>query len=347
VNAWTWTYHGFVPDQERLREALCTLGNGYFATRGAAPEACADGVHYPGTYLAGGYNRAKIIARALELPQHLPAERWEELMEQLGIAEEELSHWDQVSRNMRLCFHGDGIISQFEGFERLAELDWDAYRHRYGDIHRLDRILESEDDSANRYQACKQADVLMLFYLFSREQLERLFARLGYSFSADVIRRTIAYYLPRTSHGSTLSRVTTAWVLARSDRPRSWTLFTEALDSDVQDIQGGTTAEGIHLGAMAGTADLIQRCYTGIEIRDRHLWINPALPDELSCLRVRLRFRGQSVAIEITHELARLRAISPGKEPIRVRIDGETHTLAADETLEVRLERTPVFVDSP
>lgn len=59
MNAWTWTHHGFVPDQERLREALCTLGNGYFATRGAAPEACADEVHYPGTYLAGGYNRAK------------------------------------------------------------------------------------------------------------------------------------------------------------------------------------------------------------------------------------------------------------------------------------------------
>jgi hypothetical protein len=37
--------------------ALCTLGNGYFASRGAACEAAADGTHYPGTYLAGGYDR--------------------------------------------------------------------------------------------------------------------------------------------------------------------------------------------------------------------------------------------------------------------------------------------------
>ncbi len=52
-------YHGLRKEEEGLREALCTLGNGYFATRGAAEESEADGTHYPGTYLAGGYNRLK------------------------------------------------------------------------------------------------------------------------------------------------------------------------------------------------------------------------------------------------------------------------------------------------
>jgi trehalose/maltose hydrolase-like predicted phosphorylase len=41
--------------------------------------------------------------------------------------------------------------------------------------------------------------------------------------------------------------------LARSDRPSSMTFFAEALQSDVADIQHGTTSEGVHLGAMAGT----------------------------------------------------------------------------------------------
>ena len=50
-------YEGFDPEREGLREALCTLGNGRFATRGAAPESRADEVHYPGTYAAGIYNR--------------------------------------------------------------------------------------------------------------------------------------------------------------------------------------------------------------------------------------------------------------------------------------------------
>ncbi|MEW6497112.1 MAG: hypothetical protein AB1589_32105, partial [Cyanobacteriota bacterium] len=39
------------------REALCAIGNGYFVTRAAAPEATADDIHYPGTYRAGLYNR--------------------------------------------------------------------------------------------------------------------------------------------------------------------------------------------------------------------------------------------------------------------------------------------------
>ncbi|GGN48647.1 hypothetical protein GCM10011579_001500 [Streptomyces albiflavescens] len=46
---WTWDYEGCDPARGRLRESLCTLGNGYFATRGAAPECVADAVHYLGT----------------------------------------------------------------------------------------------------------------------------------------------------------------------------------------------------------------------------------------------------------------------------------------------------------
>ncbi|MEA3640595.1 MAG: hypothetical protein VBE63_11720 [Lamprobacter sp.] len=80
ASGWHWSYHDYQPEQEPLREALCTLGNGSFATRGAAPESTADDTHYPGTYLAGGYNRAKseVKGRVIEnedlvnLPNWLP-----------------------------------------------------------------------------------------------------------------------------------------------------------------------------------------------------------------------------------------------------------------------------------
>ncbi|HWM02554.1 MAG TPA: hypothetical protein VNP92_09480 [Actinophytocola sp.] len=62
---------------------------------------------------------------------------------------------------------------------REALLDWDAYRTRYGDIGRLDLILEAENDTTNRYQASKQADVLMLFYLLSAEELTAVLRRGG------------------------------------------------------------------------------------------------------------------------------------------------------------------------
>ncbi len=57
AEAWDFTFEGYDPHSEKLREALCTVGNGYFATRGAAPESKAGQVHYPGTYAAGVYNR--------------------------------------------------------------------------------------------------------------------------------------------------------------------------------------------------------------------------------------------------------------------------------------------------
>src|SRR5690606_29484874 len=163
----------------------------------------------------------------------LPAERVRELRETLGIGEEELERWDDVSRRLFLPIHDDGIQSQFEGYEALAEFDWEEYRRRYDNIRRLDLILESEDDSPNHYKAAKQADVLMLFYLFSADELEELFTRLDSAFDRSAIPQTIDYYLKRTSEGSTLSGVVHAWVLARSARRRSWPLFTEALRSDI------------------------------------------------------------------------------------------------------------------
>jgi trehalose/maltose hydrolase-like predicted phosphorylase len=80
MSIWSLRYRKFDPTTEKQRETLCTLGNGYFATRGAAPEAKADYIHYPGTYAAGCYNRLKdkVNGREIEneslvnLPNWLP-----------------------------------------------------------------------------------------------------------------------------------------------------------------------------------------------------------------------------------------------------------------------------------
>lgn len=66
------------------------------------------------------------------------------------------------------------------------------------------------------------------------------------------------------------------------------TYYAEALQSDVSDIQGGTTAEGVHLGAMAGTVDLIQRVSTGIEVTGDVLRLNPQPPPELKRLDLQI-----------------------------------------------------------
>ncbi len=78
VDEWSLRYDGFDPGREGLRESLCTLGNGYFATRGAAPEAVADGTHYPGTYVAGLYNRrvTRVAERSFENESIVNVPNW-------------------------------------------------------------------------------------------------------------------------------------------------------------------------------------------------------------------------------------------------------------------------------
>ena len=294
---------------------------------------------YPGETEPGVDNNAYTnvmavwcIERALALFEILPAERCRQLRETYGLEKAELDLWDDVSRKMFVPFHEDGIISQFEGYEALEELDWAAYRLEYGDIKRLDLILEAEGKSPNSYKLSKQADVLMLFYLFSTETLAALFARLGYAFSGATISKNVAYYLARTSHGSTLSGVVDAWVLARSDRLHSWEQFKQASRCDVDD-EGGMTSEGVHLGAMAGSADLLQRCYTGLELRDGQLCFNPLLPAELLNMQFRLRYRQNSLLIEITQDALTVSSDASAADPITVRVGDRTSRIGPGESV--------------
>lgn len=85
----------------------------------------------------------------------------EDLVERLGVTEAELARWTHVASRLAIPFHEDGILSQFDGYEDLREFDWVAYRQRYGNIGRLDLILEAEEtrptgtrQASNRMSSC-------------------------------------------------------------------------------------------------------------------------------------------------------------------------------------------------
>jgi trehalose/maltose hydrolase-like predicted phosphorylase len=276
---------------------------------------------------------AWLCGLAGEVLSRLPESRAEALRSRLEISDQELSLWQDMSRRMFVPFHGDGIISQFEGYEDLEELDWDAYRERYGNIQRLDRILRAEGDDPDRYKVSKQADVVMLFYLFAPAGIRELFERLGYEYRADTVARNIAYYDQRTSHGSTLSFVTFAGVLASLDPESAWERSLVALRSDVNDIQGGTTREGIHMGVMTGTVDLMQRAYPGTEIRDGVLRFQPRLPAAVEQVTFRMQFQRTPMHVTLDHERLGITVHPEGAGgPIRVGVGEEVHELCPGDT---------------
>ena len=96
-------YDGFDPEAEGLREALTSTGNGYLCVRGAAEWEDADGVHYPGTYVHGGYNRETTILGGLPVLN-------EDLVN--------LPNW----LVLQLRIEGGDVI-------RLADVDLLGYRH--------------------------------------------------------------------------------------------------------------------------------------------------------------------------------------------------------------------------
>jgi trehalose/maltose hydrolase-like predicted phosphorylase/beta-phosphoglucomutase-like phosphatase (HAD superfamily) len=298
---------------------------------------------YPGSETPGVNNNAYtnlmavwVILRALQALDELPPHYRHEVVEELGLSASELNRWRDITRKMRVVFTPDGILAQFDGYDRLEEFDIAGYRARYGNIRRLDRVLEAEGDSTNRYQISKQADVLMLHYLLPSDELRDLLSGLGYEVTAEQLAQTVDYYLARTVDGSTLSGVVTSWVLARKNPAEAWRCLLAALNSDVADIQGGTAAEGIHLGAMAGTIDIVLRCLTGMLARGDTLRFDPALPAEVRQLRFSVHYRGNRLYVILASD--RMSVICrPGRaEPITVMVRGDTRQLGPGESTEFR-----------
>jgi trehalose/maltose hydrolase-like predicted phosphorylase len=304
---------------------------------------------YPGAAEGGLRNNAYtnvMVAWIADTAQRvlamLPDSRRAALIDRLGLGDDEIAAWEGMSRKMFIPFHGDGIISQFEGYEDLEELDWEGYRAKHGNIQRLDRILRAEGEDPDDYKLAKQADTVMLFFLFGDDELKRLFERLGYPYPDDTRARNVDYYDERTSHGSTLSFIAHAAVLAGVDPESSWERFLAALESDIGDVQGGTTKEGIHLGVMCGTLDLIQRGYLGSRIRDGVLYFKPRLTDRLDGLAFPMQYRG--TPLTVTLQAGELRVAVKGEglsRPIRVGVGDDVRELCPGDEWTFALAAQP------
>lgn len=299
------------------------------------------------------------ICRALETWRAMPRDRRDDLARFLELDEDELGEWEKVSKRMFVPFTADGIISQFEGYDDLQEFP--SLAEGGINAEELNRVLREQNGAPNQYKVSKQADVLMLFYLFSIEELKELFNRLGYTFPRDLMARCIKYYIPRTANNSTLSRVAHGWVLSRLYRDRSWgvlsrlcgnnhhhseepvfdfdpfDVFLKALGADVFDSERGTR-EGIHMASMAGTLDIVQRCYTGIVTRGDVLYLDPLLPDGLINLSFSIHYRDQALSIEITQEKLHVTAHFCDARPIKIGFGNRVYPLNAGESKSFRLK---------
>lgn len=251
---------------------------------------------------------AWMLGKADIILSRLDSEKKDELLEKIRLTSGETERWNDIVSRMNLVISPDGIISQYDGYFDLKELDFNEYRRKYQNIYRMDRILKAEGKSPDEYKVAKQADTLMAFYNLNIDEVSTILEKLGYNLPDDYIMNNLEYYLARTSHGSTLSRVVHAQLAnLTGNRKLSWELFLDALTSDYSDIQGGTTAEGIHAGVMAGTVWVALASYAGMDVHGEFPCFRPNLPGHWRRISFSFTFRDSDYECEIAHHLIRIR----------------------------------------
>lgn len=226
----------------------------------------------------------------------------EDIFQKTNFTTVDLQKINDIRHNLKLDFKGD-ILGQFEGYFNLKELDFAKYRQQYDNISRMDRILKAHNDSPDNYQVAKQADTLMALYNLTDNDFFDIMDDLGYPIAnrEKFIDDNVKYYIARTTHGSTLSRIVYAMLLLKvDDTDEAWKLFYEALTSDYYDIQGGTTAEGIHLGVMGATINVVTTFFAGIDYRGDILEINPHMPKQWNEIAFNIDFKGVNYSFQVT-----------------------------------------------
>ncbi|HDT15731.1 MAG TPA: glycoside hydrolase family 65 protein [Firmicutes bacterium] len=279
------------------------------------------------------------LERAAELVRELPKEVIESIRKKIGFDARETDKWLKTASNIYVPMKKDGLIEQFEGFMNLKEIDFGKYSKKHGDISRMDRILKAEDDTPDRYQVIKQADVLMTFYVVPLPDVLHTMQKNGYDIENpyEFLKTNYDYYLKRCSHGSTLSYIIHAHIM--KDMPESrqqmFEFFRRALESDIYDTQGGTTAEAIHCGVMAGTIKMAVEVFGGITIRQGEITVNPALPDQWEGLEFQLKVHGAIFDFSISREAIRVKASMSGDEKVKIVIAGNFYPLEDGNEVEV------------
>jgi trehalose/maltose hydrolase-like predicted phosphorylase len=243
------------------------------------------------------------------------------LAEATGGDHDEVAQWRTLADSLVDGFDPErGLHEQFAGYwdlEPLLIADFAEPPVAADVLLGLERVRGS--------QIIKQPDVLMLHHLVPRE------VRPG------SLATNLAFYDPRTAHGSSLSPAIHASLLARAGRPdRALELFRIAARLDLNDLTG-TTAGGLHLATMGGVWQALAYGFLGLRPHPDVLDIAPCLPASWEALSLRLHFHGQPIGIRADHDAV---AISC-EAPICVRVEAGEPAVCSPPGRRFSLEGTP------
>lgn len=215
-----------------------------------------------------------------------------------GASTEECAAFERVARELPIPRAADGVlVLQCEGFDDLADPQferlWGDRRRTYAEHVSQERLYRS--------RVLKQADVLMLMMLFPDE------------FTDAEVRRAWDYYVPLTTHDSSLSAGVHAIVAARLGRGADAREFWQRGSAIDLDLSGGGAAEGIHIANAGAVWQMAVFGFAGVRtaLQADELTMAPNPPAEWTRLAFPLIWKGTPVAVDIRRASAPAPAGAP------------------------------------
>jgi trehalose/maltose hydrolase-like predicted phosphorylase/hydroxymethylpyrimidine pyrophosphatase-like HAD family hydrolase len=258
-------------------------GDHYYINNVEGPDEYHEGVNnstYTNTMAAWNLRRA---AEALIYIQIFHPGQLGPLRKRLGLDEGETDRWYEIAERIYVDMNReDGLIEQFDGYFKLADIDVHDYEPRTAAI---DVILGRERTKAT--QAIKQADIVLLLYLLEDH------------FDSERIRKNLLYYDTRTDHGSSLSPAIYGLVAARMGMT---TLAMRYLRQVGQiDLGGpsGNAAGGVHAAALGGLYQQLVMGFAGVRAEREGVSFDPKLPSQWRRMEFTIKWRGSRIAVEI------------------------------------------------
>ncbi len=210
----------------------------------------------------------------------------------LGVTPALLDEMRRAADALPRTADASGVIPQCDHFDELEEPDFDrVWPDRslpYG------RCVPQE--KMYRTKSLKQADVLMLPYLFPA------------AFHDAQVAANYDYYLPYTTHDSSLSRIVHAILACRLGRDEeAWRFFREALSIDFDETVGGA-AEGIHIANCGGLWQAVVFGFAGMSrsYESDRPQFSPRLPAGWDSVSFRICYGGNRYRVRVTKDGAKV-----------------------------------------
>jgi trehalose/maltose hydrolase-like predicted phosphorylase len=262
------------------------------------------------TNVMARWNIRRAIEVAALMREHWP-ERWGALSNRIGLNDAELQEWSGVADEMATGLDPrTGLFEQFEGYFALEDVDLTKYEGRSVP---MDVVLGRERTEAS--QVVKQADVVALLGLLPEE------------FPGEAGAANFAYYAPRCSHGSSLSRAMHGLVAARLGRDQmALKFFRQTSAIDLADTHAALDG-GVHIAAPGGIWMTAVLGFAGLSLREDGLALNPHLPKGWAALSFSVQWRGRELNIAVRHVDPMVEATLRSGEHMTVEVDGTAHEL--------------------